>query len=578
MNLIHDAWLPIRRRSGVAERIAPWQVTERFAEDPVITLASPRADFDGALIQFLLGLLETALNTPGARERFRRMPPDPLHLREVFAPLAGAFELFGAGARFLQDLTIESESPGEEPIERLLIEAPGANTAKLGKDHFVKAGRVRCLCPACAAAAVLTLQINAPSGGQGHRTGIRGGGPLTTLVVDPESLWGTLAANLLDADSSPGRRAAGRTSERGTGRETTWEDVDPLQVYWAMPRRIRLAVELADTPGAPAVADASGVAAPTCDLCGATAAPAVRSYLALNLGVNYTGPWEHPFSPHGIDATSGLPFPVKGGQVGAAYRQWLGLVQSFEEARRHPARVVTEFKRRLERTGSRRPAAGACGGYQLWAFGYDMDNMKARAWVESRMPLLLADAEHREEYERQVGALVRAARQAERALLLAAKEVVSGRPEELEGDPGDLGARFWEETEPLFFAHLRRLQEELAAGGEQADPRPVRASWWRSLRQVASRGFEGFCGDGFVETTDPRRIALAWQGLQKVLRGPRMLALLGPSTPEEPAIPVASISRPASAASAATTASTPQTTRTPVAELEPELAYAGGVR
>jgi CRISPR system Cascade subunit CasA len=549
MNLIHDAWLPIRRRSGVAERIAPWQVTERFAEDPVMALASPRADFDGALVQFLLGLLETTLTIPGTRERLlrpRRTPPDPQSLREALAPLAGAFELLGAGARFLQDLTLESEGPGEEPIERLLIEAPGAHTAKLGKDHFVKAGRVRCLCPACAAAAVLTLQINAPSGGQGHRTGIRGGGPLTTLVVDPESLWGTLGANLLAIDC-PGRLPASRpedrfpwlaptrTSERGTGRETTREDVDPLQVYWAMPRRLRLVANAANAQ------DATGEDKASCDLCGAAAEPAVRRYLALNLGVNYTGPWEHPLSPHGVDVASGLPFPVKGGQLGPAYRHWLGLVQGFEEGRRYPARVVTEFKQRVDR--------GTRNGYQLWAFGYDMDNMKARAWVESRMPLLLVEPEHRDAYERQAAALVRAARHVERTLVFAAQSVISGRPEEVDGDPGDLGTRFWEETEAPFFAHLRQLRGALAEG---ADPRSIRISWSRSLVQAARRGFEGFCGHGFFGTTDPRRIALAWRGLKKTLSGPRMLTLLD-------------------------LAQVPEETST-VAAPEPELAYEGGAR
>jgi CRISPR system Cascade subunit CasA len=549
MNLIHDAWLPVRRRSGATERIAPWQVTDRFAEDPVIALASPRADFDGALVQFLLGLLETALTTSGARERFRRTPPDPASLRAAFAPLADAFELFGGGARFLQDLTLENEGSGEEPIERLLIEAPGANTAKLGKDHFVKAGRVRCLCPACAAAAVLTLQINAPSGGQGHRTGIRGGGPLTTLVVDPESLWGTLGANLLAADS-PGRSSAGRpedrfpwlaparTSERGTGRETTREDVDPLQVYWAMPRRLRLVVDPADTQETERA---------FCDLCGTPAEPAVRSYLAQNLGVNYTGPWDHPFSPHGIDAASGLSFPIKGGQLGPSYRHWLGLVQGFEEGRRYPARVVTAFQQRGDREGG-----GSRNGYELWAFGYDMDNMKARAWVESRLPLLVVEAEHRETYERQTAALVRAARYVERTLVFAAQSVISGRPEEVGGDPGDLGARFWEETEALFFLHLRQLHGALVEG---ADPRPVRMSWFQSLGRAAGRIFDGFRGHGFFATTDPRRIALAWRGLQRTLSGPRMLTLL--DLAPMPVAPAAMEEMPAP---------------------EPELAYAGGGR
>ncbi|MGG2362666.1 type I-E CRISPR-associated protein Cse1/CasA, partial [Salmonella enterica] len=64
----------------------------------------------------------------------------------------------------------------------LLIESPGANTLKKNLDHFVRRGRVEVLAPAAAAMALFTLQTFAPSGGAGHRTSLRGGGPLTTLV------------------------------------------------------------------------------------------------------------------------------------------------------------------------------------------------------------------------------------------------------------------------------------------------------------------------------------------------------------------------------------------------------------
>jgi CRISPR system Cascade subunit CasA len=277
--------------------------------------------------------------------------------------------------------------------------------------------------------------------------------------------------------------------------------VDPLQVYWAMPRRIRLLAETVEMPGE----------APGCDLCGEPARPAVRRYLVLNLGVNYIGPWEHPLSPHGIDA-GGLPFPVKGGQAGPSYRYWLGLVQSSEELRRHPAQVVKELALRGD------------ADCLLWAFGYDMDNMKARSWVEGTLPLLWIEPELRPELERQVAALVLGARRAERALVQAAKEAMTGRPQDLPGDPGELGARFWQETEENFFAHLRRLRRELSG---ETDTGPVRASWHRCLVRAATQAFEGFCGNGFVAATDPRRVALAFKGLQKNLQGPKILALEG---------------------------------------------------
>src|SRR5579872_7330717 len=413
MNLLLDPWIPLRRRSGVVEVVAPWQITDSEEADPFTGFASVRPDFDGALAQFLIGLLQTALppEHPRAwRQRFEP-PPTPESLREAFQPLASAFELFGDGPRFLQDLTLEADSPSEEDIERLLIESPGENTLKQGKDHFVKGGQIEALCPACAAMALLTLQLNAPSGGQGHRTGLRGGGPLTTLVVHPESLWKTLWLNVLESSSLEGEAASHsrpedrfpwlaptRTSGKDGGRDTTLSDVHPLQVYWALPRRIRL------RPGS--LLEPEGA---TCSLCADPGRPLVRSFFNRNLGVNYAGSWSHPLTPYRKANDDFLP--LHGSPAGLSYRNWLGLVQSDPDQR--SAAVVSTFLN----DGGRRSKAN----YQLWAFGYDMDNMKARAWLDGRMPLLTVSPEHRKAFELDAQRLVRSSSEAARALVFAAK-------------------------------------------------------------------------------------------------------------------------------------------------------------
>ena len=77
MNLIENEWIPARRRSGQIARIAPWQLTEGLAEDPFIQLAAPRPDFNGALIQFLIGLLQTCFAPEDQhewRQRLRQAP------------------------------------------------------------------------------------------------------------------------------------------------------------------------------------------------------------------------------------------------------------------------------------------------------------------------------------------------------------------------------------------------------------------------------------------------------------------------------------------------------------------------
>ena len=257
-NLIHGEWLPVQRRSGTVEHIAPSRITERIGEDPIVALAWPRPDFNGAAHEFLIGLLSTAA-APSDDDEWAKSwfdPPAPTILAERFAKVAPAFDLDGPGPRFLQDLD-PLEDAEEKGVAALLIDAPGAHTLRNNADLFVKRRGTPVLCRATAAMALYTLSAYAPSGGVGHRTSLRGGGPLTTLVVASHesygaTLWGRLWPNV-ETKEQIGWRTAGagvddhlsaifpwlvptRTSNpRDGGRRTTPDDVHPLQVYWGMP-------------------------------------------------------------------------------------------------------------------------------------------------------------------------------------------------------------------------------------------------------------------------------------------------------------------------------------------------------
>ncbi len=196
----------------------------------------------------------------GGRQAMGRLAggaPPPELLRKKLQPYAHAFELDGNGPRFMQDRHELAGDP--KPISNLLIDAPGAQTLKQNADHFIKRGGINALCPSCAATALFCLQTNAPGGGAGHRTSLRGGGPLSTLVaLDPkhsdlkDDLWRTCWLNVLEKDiiSNLGANnqnselkdifpwlASTRTSEGKTGTITTPLDTNPLQMYWGMPRR-----------------------------------------------------------------------------------------------------------------------------------------------------------------------------------------------------------------------------------------------------------------------------------------------------------------------------------------------------
>jgi CRISPR system Cascade subunit CasA len=198
MNLIHDAWIPIRRKHGEATRIAPWEVTTRYSDAPIVALTAPRPDFNGALIQFLIGLLQTtcAPDSPRTWRAWLRDPPSPEELHAKLHPVAYAFELDSDDKRFMQDAELKSAGVKEAtPIGALLIDIPGENTMQRNTDHFIKRGGVEKLCSVCTATTLFTLQTNAPAGGQGHRTGLRGGGPLTPLIMG-DTLWQTIWLNV----------------------------------------------------------------------------------------------------------------------------------------------------------------------------------------------------------------------------------------------------------------------------------------------------------------------------------------------------------------------------------------------
>lgn len=509
-NLIDLPWIPVRRRDGFREAIAPWQMVSDHQTNPVVALDAPRPDFNGALIQFLIGLVQTAAPPKDEDAWFGSYeePPDPDRLRNAFAAVADAFWLDGDGHRFLQDVDpLEGE---EWEVGSLLIEMPGDNTVKRNTDFFVKRGQVGGLCPSCTAAALFTLQTNGPAGGKGHRTGLRGGGPITTLVLS-DTLWRTVWLNVLEearimamcgslaktalADRFPWMGPT-RTSEGGSN--TTPLDVHPAQMYWGMPRRIRLSFD--EGP--------NGV----CDLCGLDSRKLIRTYRTRPYGANFEGAWPHPLTP--IRIQEGVPFPVHGQPGGMYYRHWLGLVQKDEN--REPAFVVHHFLHSRQRDLPKTP-------FRVWAFGYDLDNMKPRCWYESTMPLVHVEESVRDDFEDGAAGLVKAAGEIGKNLRVNLKKAWFRRPADHKGDLAFIDASFWQRTEGDFYASLESLNGDLMGGKGIT---PAMRAWHGTLCRAAESVFDLFARSGPVSDADPKRIALALRDMRLGNNGKRVRDLL----------------------------------------------------
>ncbi|WP_425219733.1 type I-E CRISPR-associated protein Cse1/CasA [Ralstonia solanacearum] len=501
MNLLTTPWLTVLRQDGSEDIIAANAMT---SGSPPVDLLAVRPDFRGALYQFLIGLLQTAY-APADQDEWRErwhQPPDLAALKAAFAPYLDAFELAGKGPAFMQDFDLPEAEQTE--VAALLIDAPGGKTVRDNLDHFVHRGVVEALCPICAATALFTLQINAPSGGVGHRVSVRGGGPLTTLLLptDPAAtLWQKLWLNVMPADALayPPVKQRGdvlpwtvptRTSDaRGVG-DTTPESVHALQAYWSMPRRIRL--DWSEADGA------------CCDLCGAASDTLVRHYRTRNYGTNYTGAWLHPLTPYSLDPKgANPPLSIKGQRGGVGYRHWLGLVLGNDDHQPDAAQVVRHFQARVRLPGVR-----------LWCFGYDMDNMKARCWYDATLPV------HAVAREQQMGLAV-----AVKAWLDVAKEVADLLHKWVRAAwferPGDAGPApsvpqsFWQQSEPAFYTLLDQVAKvELS---DEAALAPLHRDWLRASHGLALRLFDDWVLAAPIEGMNIERVVTARSGLSKGL-------------------------------------------------------------
>lgn len=524
MNLLEEPWMPVRLHDGSREWISPRQLS-----DPrVSNFDADRADFNGALAQFAIGLLQTTShidNSIGWR-RLLKSPPDASTLQDWFAPHAAAFEFDGEGARFMQDFDLRAVDGDPVGIGSLLIEAPGENAIKNNSDHFIKREQVTRLCPHCAALALFTLQTNAPAGGAGHRTGLRGGGPLTTLLIANDganaarSLWHTLWLNVQERHSfESGGGDAGKVELQSTfpwiasiqgiqkdGGQTAPIQVHPAHVFWGMPRRIRL--------------DLDAVTAGYCDLCGRSSDRLIQQYVTRNYGLNYKGPWKHPLSPYYESKEGMLPLHPQPGGFG--YRHWLGWVLGMQNDKRKVERaaVIQHF---LGADAERRTGIGL----RLWVFGFDMDNMKARCWYESTVPLYsLAEctADAQVALREDVSAWLAGAELAASYLRGAVKDAWFGG--DARGDFSFIDASFWGRTECGFYALLKdRIQ---AAREDSAIDRvAVGERWLAMLHRVVQQLFDvDLVGAGPIERQNPARIAKAHEQLMGSLRGPKLRTAL----------------------------------------------------
>lgn len=511
-NLIREAWLPVRRADGSCDRITPSGIVTDLSNNPVLVVDWPRADFNGATLEFLIGLLATAFPPKDKNEWLERWenPAAPADLDRAFERVAFAFDLDGDNPRFMQEFG-DLEGGFNREIAALLIEQPGQQTIERNADHFIKHGTTRAISRATAAIGLFTMQTYSPAGGRGYLTSIRGGGPLTTLVaVDPRdgesSLWQLLWSNVPEAAEQDWVAdptevfpwlAATRTSR--TFPVTTPEHGHPLQAFWGMPRRIRLIFEAANGR--------------ICDLGSPDDNVLAVGWKTRQYGIKYEG-WIHPLSPYGRPKSNGLPKAVKANSGKMGYRHWLGVVQEDPDNDRFTAHCVKAFR-------NERAQNVNIAGIRVIAFGYDMDKMKARCWCQREMPVPNVSDINRETFDEQVTQVVWATNMAADMIRSAVKRALLAQSAGTQAGILLQIDRLWRDTEFQFLD----LLNELARGGPY-DP-VLLENWLNTLRRTALATFDAVVSKKGHGNGAWTRLVEARKSLARELNGKDIRVILG---------------------------------------------------
>jgi len=558
-NLLEQAWIPVKGRS---ELIKVCQIVH----PDILGLDTPRADFNAALMQFLIGLLQTvfAPDTPRAWRSFYSNPPTETELQTKLDTIKTAFYLDGDGFRFMQDTSIQQQDK-IKPIEEIIFGAPGDNTKKKNIDLFIKKQDIKGLCTSCSASAILAANIFADNGGPGYFESMRGNGFISNLVCVDEkteeaSLWKDTWLNVLQAnffnknknekqflwmESIPDDETKRKEiAEKIKEVSSEIEQLD-LEIKQAEDKEIQAQLkeqkkELDKTKRAiqQARKDITGIYPevshplqvywawmrrvylsiehPSDELCSICNKHKIIAKTIYKTNKAYNFPkayWQHPLSAYKQAETGdyeGKFLALEMTTRGLPYIFWNDFVKATEK--QFPAQVVTQH---LKKYFEDKPQL------ILRSFGYAMDSNSPLGWYESKTPLyLLTDENQRKIVENEIDRYIQASNKISdnrNGYLINAiknawfdenKEKNKDRKKSFNDNRAiEIGKSFWDRTHEKFYQLIDDLYKTIGKVDETKTIK-IRFEWYRHIYEVSENLFREWAFKSSIQT-NPRRIALA---------------------------------------------------------------------
>lgn len=532
-NLLLDDWIPVKTHEGEHKTIKAYEISQ----NGIKSLESPRPDFNAAIMQFLIGLIQTVMppKTPKEWRLFFSQPPSQDELKRKFEQIEikNAFYLDGDGYLFMQD-NLTKIIGKLRPIEEMVFGAPGESGKEKNVDHFLKQNRIDGLCYSCSAMALLAANFFAEDGGRGYYQSMRGNGFVSNLVqldenMHEKTLWKNIWLNILEAKSNvePSFYWIKDFPDKDSLSTTILPENNELQVYWAWMRRFLLNTENHKNG--------------ECSLCRKNDI-LVTSFYKTGKGYKYPKEyWQnyHPFSPsrryirkqynkHNEiykDKMLALEMTTNG----FPYVYWHDFI--VQNTNQTPAKVVSNYLKEKK----------ADEHLAIWAFGYAMDSNSPLGWYESRAPLyFIEDAIQRQALEAEIEKYVRSSNKiadsSDGYLSLSIRMAWFGYDYEkeqekkknrkpdpfynkaqksLHSQPVEIGKCFWSDTEEKFYETIKILYEN-AHHFTDTKKIELRNEWYRHIKKVAEKIFDRWAFKSKIQT-NPRRISMAYNKLMKNL-------------------------------------------------------------
>lgn len=513
MNLLYDEWLPVVRKNSIGEKTETtsiWKILDNYKKDPIIDIIAPRFDFRNAIYQLLIGIIQVSAAPKNDKEWYDLYyKPYPKNsFKHLILNYRDCFEIDSKGPAFMQDFNLPEDAKIEN-LDNLFINIP-ANEHFLHQNENFEKALPKTLNPYWAAVTLYTLQTFAPSGGRGHRVSLRGGGPLTTLLIpydEKSTLWNKLWINIIskkdvkelsgnirkkkDSDIFPWMK---KTKNSENGSELTPKECHPYHMYFGMPRRIRLLFNYSQDE---------------CYLTGTKNRKMVDGCLTKHSGNNYAGEWLHPLTPYGVNIKkpNENAYSRKPKKGGLTYRYWIAITRKTSE-------TIPAFIIQVSQLNPYRQKLINDEGVTLWVAGYIMNNMKAENWYETIMPMYSFKEENRKIIMNFINEIIHSAQLIAINLKSKVKQSWYKSPKDVSGDLYFIENNFWQKTESDFYKLLHHLYKEQDI---DLDFKALYKAWFKDLFRKSLQIFDNWTIVKQENGINMRRVIYARNNLESSL-------------------------------------------------------------